>query len=81
MTATLPANARITSTRHCVRPDYRKQVKISRAEAALIAGVKVKTVEDWNYKERNHPGTGLRECAKKGPYRIDRLDLEKFLGR
>lgn len=61
------------ASRHLVRDDYHKQVKITYAEAALIAGVSVKTICKWVCKKF------IPLAAKKGPYRIDRLDLEKYL--
>lgn len=61
------------ASRRLVRPDYHRQVKITYAEAAVIAGVGVNTVEKW-------VSAGiLPRVAKVGPYRIDRMALDKFL--
>ena len=49
--------------------------RISYAEAALIAGVSLQTILSWVYRRRNP----LPRCAARGPYRIDALDLDKFL--
>lgn len=66
---------RIWSACYTVRPDYHKQTRISYAEAALIAGVSLQTILSWVYRRRNP----LPRCAARGPYRIDALDLDKFL--
>ena len=63
------------SASRTVRPDYRRQARLSYAEAALIAGVSVQTIQSWVYKRRNP----LPRCAARGPYRIDALDLDKYL--
>ena len=63
------------SARGTIRPDYHRQPKISYAEAGLIAGVSVRTIEDWVYRKRNP----LPRCACRGAFLIDRLELDKYL--
>lgn len=80
----IPSSGRRASPRLVVREDYHKHTKISYAEAALIAGVKVSTIQGWvcGGKRNSHKTKGvLPLCAKRGPFRIDRMDLEKFLRR
>ncbi|MDR1518947.1 MAG: helix-turn-helix domain-containing protein [Planctomycetota bacterium] len=56
-----------------VRPDYHRQPILSYAEAALIAGVKMVTVERWVYTNQ------LNACRRHGPYRIDQQELLRML--
>jgi predicted site-specific integrase-resolvase len=56
-----------------VRPDYHRQPILTYAEAALIAGVKAITLQTWVYTGK------LSMCRRHGPYRIDALELEKYL--
>lgn len=61
------------ASRNLVRPDYHRQKRITYAEAALIAGVSVRTIY-------NKVSAGMiPRIAKIGPYRIDREHLDEHL--
>ena len=68
-----PAPIKANAARRLVRKDYLRQVKITYAEAALIAGVTVHTVEKWAAAGK------IPRIAKVGPYRIDRENLDAYL--
>lgn len=64
---------RPNASRNLVRPDYHRQVRITYAEAALIAGVTIGTIYNWISSGK------LKQAAKVGPFRIAREDLNSFL--
>lgn len=64
---------RPTASRRLVREDYHRQPVLTYAEAALIAGVSVRSLENWI------PEGKIRRVAKVGPYRISRKELDEFL--
>ena len=72
--AAKPKKLRAASTR-VVRPDYHRQVRISYAEAALIAGVTVSTLQTWICRGK------LPVAGRQGPYRINRIELNKYLNK
>lgn len=65
-----------------IRDDYLKHTRISYAEAALIAGVSVSTIHSWICEgpktAKARPGR-LRVVSRRGAFRIDRMDLERYL--
>lgn len=61
------------ASRRLVRVDYHRKTTITYAEAALIAGVAVNTVEKWIC------AGVIPYAAKVGPYRIAREHLDKYL--
>ena len=61
------------SSRHIVRDDYLKQVGITCAEAALIAGVSGRAVEKWIFIRQ------VTRCATRGSYKIDQAEQWIFL--
>ncbi len=61
------------ASRNLLRADYRKHPAITLAEAAELAGVTIGTVEDW-LTDGHVP-----RANRIGPYRVDRIGLDRFL--
>ena len=59
------------------RQDYRKHSRVSYLEAVDYVGVTARTIQNWICRRKNP----LPVCAKIGPFRIDLIDLDKFLRR
>lgn len=72
---------RDTSPSRVLRDDYRKHGIISYAEAADYSGVEVNTIKDWINNRKRGRGAVLPVARRTGPYRIDLLELDKFLRR
>ena len=73
MTAELMTSRQRNATGYLVREDYHRQTQLTQAEAALIAGRALKTIQHWL-------ATGqLSRCNMRGPYQIDHSALLKFL--
>lgn len=64
---------RPNASRNLVRPDYHRKPLLTYAEAALIAGVKVNTIEKWVCCGKLHL------ASRVGPYRISAEELRKYL--
>lgn len=73
-----PEKRRRSSASTVVREDYPRCPILSYAEAALVAGVSVGTIQNWvsQSKRRKVP---LKVCNRRGPFRIAQTDLNKFL--
>lgn len=61
------------ASRNLVRQDFRRHPAITVAETSELAGVTIKTVEDWLVDGK------IQRANVVGPYRVDRMSLERWL--